>query len=75
MPTDNGGTIVFLGPSLPRAEARSILDADYRPPVQQGMVLEVLRERPRNIVLIDGYFSWVPSQRLPSRPRHSSTPP
>src|SRR5262245_35548505 len=28
--------VVFLGPSMPLADARRILDADYRPPVRRG---------------------------------------
>lgn len=53
--------IVFLGPSLPRDEARSLLDADYRPPARQGDVFRALEARPRAIVLIDGVFESVPS--------------
>jgi ribosomal protein S12 methylthiotransferase accessory factor len=31
-----GKPVVFLGPSLSHADARQILDADYRPPVRRG---------------------------------------
>ena len=31
-----GSAVVFLGPSLPLAEARSLLTADYRPPLRRG---------------------------------------
>jgi ribosomal protein S12 methylthiotransferase accessory factor len=31
-----GKPLVFLGPSLSHADARQILDADYRPPVRRG---------------------------------------
>ncbi|MGF1594812.1 MAG: TfuA-like protein [Kiloniellaceae bacterium] len=53
---------VFLGPSLPRAEAEAILAADYRPPVRQGDIYRLLQQdRPAAIALIDGYFQEVPS--------------
>jgi len=58
MPSD---VIVFLGPSLPVAEARRILKADYRPPARQGDVFRALVDRPRVIALIDGVFESVPS--------------
>jgi hypothetical protein len=50
--------VVFLGPSLPLAEARSILpEAVYRPPAQQGDVLDALtNDDPGVIALIDGQF-------------------
>lgn len=51
--------VVFLGPSLPLEEARSILDAWYLPPAQAGDVLAALRLRPRAIGLIDGLFHRV----------------
>lgn len=53
--------IAFLGPTLPTAEARQHLDADYRPPVAQGDVLRAVTERPAAILLIDGYFANMPS--------------
>jgi hypothetical protein len=53
--------IVFLGPSLPVAEARRILKADFRPPARQGDVFRALVDRPRVIALIDGVFESVPS--------------
>jgi hypothetical protein len=53
--------VVFLGPSLPAAEARRVLRADYRPPVSQGDVLRAVAERPRVIGIVDGYFERVPS--------------
>lgn len=48
--------VVFLGPSLPLAEARTMLDADYRPPVRRGDVTEVVRAGARSIAIIDGEF-------------------
>ena len=48
--------IIFLGPSLPVADARAVLDADYRPPVQRGDVLTAAEARPPLIGVIDGVF-------------------
>lgn len=57
-------TVVFLGPSLPVAEARAILDADYRPPAGLGDVVRaVLDGPPRTIALIDGVFARRPAVR------------
>lgn len=53
--------IVFLGPTLAKADARAVLDADYRPPVAQGDVLRALSGQPRAIGIIDGFFENVPS--------------
>jgi hypothetical protein len=53
--------IVFLGPSLPRSEARRLVDADFRPPARQGDVFRALLEHPRAIALIDGVFESEPS--------------
>jgi hypothetical protein len=56
------GTIVFLGPSLPRAEAEAILDARYLPPARRGDIVAAVRaHRPETVALIDGYFEQVPS--------------
>ncbi len=53
---------VFLGPSLPRAEAEAILPAIYLPPARRGDVLAAIRAHdPKAIALIDGYFEQVPS--------------
>ena len=52
---------VFLGPTLPAAEARGILDAVYLPPVEQGDILRLLPEKPRAIGIVDGRFQFVPS--------------
>ena len=50
-------TIVFLGPSLPVAEARHHLDALYLPPAAQSDVISVvMQHEPEAIVLIDGLF-------------------
>jgi hypothetical protein len=53
--------IVFLGPSLNVNAARNVLDAEYRPPVQQGDVLRALDEKPDVIGIVDGFFHTVPA--------------
>jgi hypothetical protein len=56
--------VVFLGPTLPVAEARRVLDADYLPPAAQGSVVRaVLRRRPCAILIIDGTFQGEPAVR------------
>lgn len=55
--------VVFLGPSLPHAEARRILDADFRPPVRRGDLAAIA---PGTVVgIIDGVFD----QNLAVSPR------
>jgi hypothetical protein len=55
-------TCIFTGPTLPVSDARSVLDAVYLPPVQQGDVYRaVAQHRPRALGIIDGYFQQVPS--------------
>lgn len=46
--------IVFLGPSLPRAEAATILDADYRPPIKRGDLDDLTSGHV--VAIIDGVF-------------------
>jgi len=58
---ERGPSIVFLGPSLPRAEAARLLKADFRPPARQGDVFRAIDANPRAIVLIDGVFESAPS--------------
>jgi hypothetical protein len=59
-----GDIVVFLGPSLPRQEAKAILQATYLPPAEQGSVMRAwLDYRPRVLVLIDGVFGSVPAVR------------
>lgn len=54
--------IVFLGPTLDVAEARTVLDALYLPPVSQGDVLRaVLAHGPSMIGIVDGFFEQVPA--------------
>jgi TfuA protein len=49
----NGLPLVYLGPSLPVARARALLDADYRPPVKRG---DLPQRHEGTIVIIDGEF-------------------
>ncbi len=53
--------IVFVGPTLSVERARAVLDADFRPPAQQGDVYWASLDRPAAIGIIDGYFHCVPS--------------
>jgi hypothetical protein len=48
--------VVFLGPSLAKAKAEKILEADYRPPAKRGELYNAAREGARIILLIDGVF-------------------
>lgn len=54
--------VIFLGPSLPIAEAKDILDAIYLPPAKQSDLLSaVTTYKPDIIGLIDGVFLSLPS--------------
>lgn len=56
--------VVFLGPTLDLAEARTHLDAVYLPPVGQGDVLRMMRKYdPAAIAIIDGVFASRPAVR------------
>ena len=57
--------VVFLGPTLPLAEARARLDAVFLPPAGRGDVFRAAAQRPkpRVIGLIDGYFQSRPAVR------------
>jgi len=48
--------VVFLGPSLDRLAAGTILSADYRPPAARGDITAAVGEGARVIGLIDGVF-------------------
>jgi hypothetical protein len=48
--------IVFLGPSLERGTAETILDAEYRPPAKRGDLLRAVDDGATIIGLIDGVF-------------------
>ncbi len=53
---------VFLGPSLPAAEARRLLpSAEVRPPARRGDVYRLLGEDLDAIAIIDGVFHGEPS--------------
>lgn len=53
---------VFLGPTMPAAEARAICDARVLPPVRQGDVYRLVEtERPAAIGIVDGTFQHVPA--------------
>jgi hypothetical protein len=52
---------IFTGPTLPRAEAAKILDAEYLPPAAIGDVYKVAQRRPWAIGIIDGFFESTPS--------------
>jgi len=53
--------VVFIGPSLPLAEAREILDADYHPPIARGDITALLNDPPDIIGIIDGVFHQQPA--------------
>ena len=48
--------VIFLGPSLSRAKARKILDADYRLPAKKGDLLQLILKEVDIVGLVDGYF-------------------
>ena len=48
--------VVFLGPTLERQVAETLLPARYLPPAACGDVLRALRAAPRVIAIIDGTF-------------------
>ena len=52
---------IFTGPTLPRAEAAKVLDAEYLPPAAIGDVYKAARRRPWAIGIIDGFFESTPS--------------
>ncbi len=53
--------LVFLGPSLKRAEAASLIAADFRPPARRGDIYRGLLDGYTTIMLIDGEFHGHPS--------------
>lgn len=53
-------TVIFLGPTLPIAEAKKIYpDAWYCDPAKCMDVLKILRLKPRRILIIDGYYEQI----------------
>lgn len=59
-PVPNRQVVVFLGPSLERAEAQSLLPAEYRPPLRRGDLDTITAPAP--VVIIDGVLE--PEARL-----------
>lgn len=53
--------ILFTGPTLTAADARSVLDVEVRPPAGQGDVHRAVVDRPQVIGLIDGRFDTTPA--------------
>lgn len=53
--------VVFLGPSLPEAEAKRLAPCTVLPPARQGDVWRAQRLRPRAIALVDGVLEAQPS--------------
>ena len=53
--------IVYLGLSILEDEAKTILDADYRPPVRRGDIHKAISENPDVIGIIDGVFHHTPA--------------
>lgn len=58
----DGGAYVFLGPTLPRAEAVGLCRATFLPPVRMGDVHAlVVARRPAVIAIVDGLFEQTPA--------------
>ena len=56
--------VVFLGPSLPRAEAKALLpEADIRPPAGQGDIYRAAQDGVPAIGLLAGIFKDAPTVR------------
>src|SRR5690349_10228433 len=53
--------LIFLGPTLPQAEATALLPACVRPPARRGDIYRALADGYTTIVLIDGEFHGAPS--------------
>jgi TfuA protein len=56
MPEEVPEIVVFLGPSLSRARAEQIIEADFRPPAKRGDIYLAARQGAKIILLIDGVF-------------------
>ncbi len=52
---------VFLGPTMPIAEAQVLCPAEYLPPVAMGDVYALTKRRPTTIAIIDGTFQNAPA--------------
>lgn len=57
----NKKIIIFTGPSLQPREAAKILNADYRPPIARGDIIQALNDEPEIIGIIDGVFHKKPA--------------
>lgn len=58
-PAGAGALLVFVGPSLPAAEAQRLCpQAEIRPPIAVGELLAIARgrKRPGCVAILDGYF-------------------
>ena len=60
-PSAESELIVFLGPSLPAAEALKLARCRVLPPARQGDLWRALALRPRAVALVDGLFEAAPS--------------
>ena len=56
-----GKIIVFAGLSISHEEALKILNAEYRPPIKRGDILNVIKDSPEIIGIIDGVFHQAPA--------------
>lgn len=57
-------TFVFLGPSLPLADAEALLPAVYLAPIAMGDLYTLIKTRARpgdRVAIIDGFFEQVPA--------------
>lgn len=57
-------TFVYLGPSLPRAEAEAILQAEYLDPIAMGDLYTLVKSGAKpgdRVAIIDGFFEQVPA--------------
>jgi hypothetical protein len=52
---------VFLGPTMPLADAKKLCAAHYLPPVRMGDVYALMAKRPSTIAIIDGTFQNAPA--------------
>jgi hypothetical protein len=52
---------VFLGPTMPVADAKKLCAAHYLPPVRMGDVYALLAKTPSTIAIIDGTFQNAPA--------------
>lgn len=48
--------VVYTGTSINHADAKKILDADYRPPVKRHDIVRLMKSPPEIIGIIDGFF-------------------